>query len=304
MEISSVKGIFLRYILMPLFAVIMMVILGIIRKDKPAIKIKTIIIYVLLCSLCLAIPGIFGFAGNLFNPYWYLIAQIIYLILGIIHVNLSDRYFKKHFSSTTKSILFESILSLTCIGFGGYLFYLIFGWMSRGTGYPIMAATSIFIFIVPLVFHYCYVLLISIPVDIYKTWRYSPEQKLPDFEGADFDRLMVLNVELSKNLEDSNRFRIKAKTLPTGITFGDWFYRVVDDYNHKNPNSVIHLTDETRESYYWIFYTKKSFFSFRKYIDFDQDISENKISENDVVICKRVIQHEEEGVRKPQQNTI
>jgi hypothetical protein len=40
MEISSVKGIFLRYILMPLFAVIMMVILGIIRKNKPAIKIK------------------------------------------------------------------------------------------------------------------------------------------------------------------------------------------------------------------------------------------------------------------------
>jgi hypothetical protein len=304
MEISSVKGIFLRYILMPLFAVIMMVILGIIRRNKPAIKIKTIIIYVLLCSLCLAIPGIFGFAGNLFNPYWYLIAQIVYLVLGIIHVNLSDRYFKKHFNSLTKSILFESILSLTCIGFGGYLFYLIFNWMSKGTGYPIMAATSILIFLVPLVFHYCYVQLISIPVDIYKTWRYSPDQKLPDFEGADFDRLMVLNVELSKNLEDTNRFRIKAKTLPTGVTFGDWFYRVVDDYNHKNPSSIIHLSDEVKEPYYWIFYTKKSFFSFRKYIDFDQDITQNSVAENDVVICKRVIQHEEEGLRKPQSHTV
>ncbi|MFC5872692.1 hypothetical protein SAMN05443633_1045 [Chryseobacterium arachidis] len=304
MEISSVKGIFLRYILMPLFAVIMMVILGAIRRNTPAIKIKTIIIYVLLCSLCLAIPGIFGFAGNLFNPYWYLIAQIIYLILGIIHVNLSDRYFKKHFNSLTKSILFESILSIACIGAGGYLFYLIFNWISKGTGYPIMAATSIIIFLVPLVFHYCYVQLISIPVDIYKTWKYSPDQKLPDFDGVDFDRLMVLNVELSKNLEDSNRFRIKAKTLPTGVSFGDWFYRVVDDYNHKNPNSIIHLSDEVREPYYWIFYTKKSFFSFRKYIDFDQDITENSISENDVVICKRVIQHEEEGVRKPQSHTV
>ncbi|WP_374458838.1 TssN family type VI secretion system protein [Chryseobacterium taeanense] len=304
MEISSVKGIFLRYILMPLFAVIMMVILGIIRRNKPAIKIKTIIIYVLLCSLCLAIPGIFGFAGNLFNPYWYLIAQIIYIILGIIHVNLSDRYFKKHFSSLTKSILFESILSITCVGFGGYLFYLIFSWMSRGTGYPIMAATSILAFLVPLVFHYCYIQLISIPVDIYKTWRYSPDQRLPDFEGADFDRLMVLNVELNKNLEDANRFRIKAKTLPTGVTFGDWFYRVVDDYNHKNPNSVIHLSDQDKEPYYWIFYTKKSFFSFRKYIDFEQDITENRIAENDVVICKRVIQHEEEGVRRTQSHTV
>jgi len=304
MEISSVKGIFLRYILMPLFAVIMMVILSAIRRSQPAIKIRTIIIYVLLCSLCLAIPGISGFAGNLFNPYWYLIAQIVYLILGILHVNLSDMYFKKHFTSLTKSILFESILTITCIGFGGYLFYLIFNLMSKGTGYPIMAATSIFIFAVPLVFHYCYIQLISIPVDIYKTWRYSPEQRLPDFEGADFDRLMVLNVELSKNLEDANRFRIKAKTLPTGITFGDWFYRVVDDYNHKNPNSIIHLSDQVREPYYWIFYTKKSFFSFRKYIDFDQDITQNSISENDVVICKRVIQHEEEGIRRQQSTTV
>jgi len=299
MEISSVKGIFFRYILMPLFAVIMMVILGIIRRNKPAIKIKTIIIYFLLCSLCLAIPGIFGFAGNLFNPYWYLISQIIYLILGIIHVNLLHRFFRKHLDSLGMSILFESILSITCIAFGGYLFYLIFEWMSKGMGYPIMAATSMIIFLVPMFFYYCYIQFISIPFDIYKTWRYSPDQKLPDFEGADFDRLMVLNVELSKNLEDANRFRIKAKTLPTGVTFGDWFYRVVDDYNHKNPNSVIHLSDLEKEPYYWIFYTKKSFFSFRKYIDFDQDISTNGISENEVVICKRVIQHEEEGLRRP-----
>lgn len=50
---------------MPLIAIIMMFILGIIRRNKPAIKIKVIIVYVLLCSLCLALPGVFGFAGNL-----------------------------------------------------------------------------------------------------------------------------------------------------------------------------------------------------------------------------------------------
>ncbi len=259
---------------------------------------KVIIIYFLLCSLCLAIPGFFGFAGNLFNPYWYLIAQIIYLIFGIIHVNLLHVYFKKHIDSLSLSILFETLLTLTCMAFGGYLFVLIFDWMSKGTGYSLMAATSVIIFIVPLVFYYCYVQFISIPFDIYKTWRFSPDQKPPDFEGADFDKLMVLNVELSKNLEDANRFRIKAKTLPTGVTFGDWFYRVVDDYNHKNPGSVIHLLDNEKESYYWIFYTKKSFFSFRKYIDFDRDITSNNISENEVVICKRVIHHEEEKPTK------
>lgn len=300
MEVSSIKGIFFRYIFVPLLAVIMMAILGVIRRNKPAIKIRVIIVYVLLCSLCLAVPGFFGFSGNLFNPYWYLISMIIYLLFGIIHVNLLHTYFRKHIQSLSLSILFESVLSVTCALVGAYLFVLIFGWISSGMGYPVMSATSILIFFVPLVFHYCYVQFISIPVDIYKTWRYSPDQKPPDFEGADFDRLMVLNVELSKNLEDANRFRIKAKTLPTGVTFGDWFYRVVDDYNHKNPKSVIHLTDMDSEAYYWIFYTKKSFFSFRKYIDFNEDISTNNISENEVVICKRVIQHEEEGRRKLQ----
>lgn len=295
MDVSSVKGIFLRYILLPLIAVIMMFILGIITRNKPAIKIRTVIIYILLCSLCLALPGFMGFTGNTFNPYGYLISQVVYLILGILHVNLLHRFFRKHLKSNVFIILFESILSMTCTLAGGYLFVLIFRWVSKDTGYPIMSATSLITFYVPLVFYYCYVQLISIPVDIYRTWHYSPDQKLPDFDGVDFDRLMVLNVELSKNLEDSNRFRIKAKTLPTGIHFGDWFYRVVDDYNHKNPGSVIHLTDSSREPYYWIFYIKKSFFSFRKYVDFENDINTNGIKENDVIICKRVIQHQEEG---------
>ncbi|CAA7392401.1 TssN family type VI secretion system protein [Chryseobacterium fistulae] len=298
MEVSSVKGFFLRYVLMPLIAIIMMVILGVIRKNTPSIKIKTIIVYILLGSLCLSIPGFLGFAGNLFNPYWYLIAQMYSLLVGIAHVNLLDKFFKKHIDSLGITLLFEALLSIICITFGGYFFTLLFDWMSHGMGNAPMAATSIFIFIVPLVFYYSYIQFISIPFDIYKTWKYSPDQKLPDFAGADFDKLMVLNVELSKSLEDSNRFRIKAKTLPTGITFGDWFYRVVDDYNHKNPTSIIHLTDQEEESYYWIFYTKKSFFSLRKYIDFDQDIAANEILENDIVICKRVIQHEEEGAKR------
>lgn len=297
MEFSSVKGVFLRYIFVPLLAVIMTGILSVIRRNQPAIKIRVIIIYILLCSLCLAIPGFFGFSGNLFNPYYYLISQFIYLLLGIFHVNFMHRFFRKHIQSFGLSILFETVLSITCVLLGAYLFVLIFGWVGKDQGYPVMSATSILIFFVPMAFHYCYIQFISIPVDIYKTWRYSPDQKPPDFEGADFDRLMVLNVELSKNLENANRFRIKAKTLPTGVTFGDWFFRVVDDYNHKNPKSIIHLSDENRESYYWIFYTKKSFFSFRKYIDFDLDISTNNISENEVVVCKRVIQHEEEGRR-------
>ena len=72
----------------------MMVILGVIRRNKPAIKIKVIIIYVLLCSLCLASQAFLDLPGNLLIRTGTFIAQVIYLIFGIIHVNLL-KYFKK-----------------------------------------------------------------------------------------------------------------------------------------------------------------------------------------------------------------
>ncbi len=298
MEPASMKTIFFRYLLMPLIVAILVFIMGLIRKAKPAIQIKHIIVYVLLSGLCLALPGFFGFSGNLFNPFWYLISQIVYLGLGIIHVNLLHKYFRKHIDKVWMSILFESVMTLTCIAFGGYLFTMIFKYMGDGLGNPYMAATSIFTFVLPLAFYYCYIQFISIPFDIYKTWRYDPDQKPFNFDGVDFDRLMVLNVELGKNIDDSKRFLIKAKTLPTEITFGDWFFRVVDDYNFKNPNTIIELIDQNKESYYWIFYVKKSFFSKRRYVDFERDITTNRITENETIICKRVIRHQEEGVKK------
>ncbi len=295
MEVSSVKGIFLRYLLMPLFAGVMIFIMSAIRRHKPAIKVKTIIIYLLLAGLALGIPGFLGFSGNLFSPYWYLASMVYYLVIGILHVNLLHHYFRKHFTTLWKAVLFDLVLSLTCTFVGVYLFSLAFRWMSKGLGNEYMASTSMVIFLVPLIFYYCYVQFVSIPFDIYKTWQYNPDQKPHNFQGADFDRLMVLNVELSKNAEDAQRFNIKAKTLPTGITFGDWFFRVVHDYNFKNSQSPIRMTDETGQSYFWIFYIKKSIFSFRRYIDFEKDITENQISQNETVICKRVIRHHEEA---------
>lgn len=295
MELGSIKGIFLRYLLMPIFAAIMIFIMTAIRKGKPDIKIRIIIIYVLLLSLAFAILGFLGFSGNLFSPYWYLFSMVISLGLGILHVNLLHHYFRKHFEKMWKALLFEFVLTITCLIVGGYFFSLIFNYVGKNLGNEYMAATSLVIFIVPLVFYYSYLQFISIPFDIYKTWQFDPDQKAFNFKGVDFDQLMVLNVELSKKVDDDQRFNIKAKTLPKEITFGEWFFRVVDDYNFKNANSKIQLFDENGKAFFWIFYVKKSFFSMRKYIDFEQDILTNKLTENEYVICKRVINNVEEG---------
>jgi len=76
-------------------------------------------------------------------------------------------------------------MSLTCLVAGGYLFTLIFKWISKGLGNEYMASTSAVIFLVPLAFYYCYIQFISIPFNIYKTWQYDPSavclQKKVDF---------------------------------------------------------------------------------------------------------------------------
>lgn len=295
MELSSIKSVFLRYLLIPIFAALMVMVLSAIGRTKSAINLKAIIVYLLLSSLVIALPGFLGFSGNQFNPYWYLLSMFFYLGMGILNVNLLHHYFRKHFDVMWKAWLFEVILSITTLIVGGYLFTILFQWVGSGLGNAYMAATSCIIFLVPLLFYYTYIQFISIPFDIYKTWQYDSDKKPHEFKGVDFDKLMVLNVELSKKSEDLQRFNIKAKTLPTGITFGDWFHRVVDDYNFKNPNAPIMLTDEAGVPYFWIFYVKKSFFSLRKYIDFEKEISDNKLTENETVICKRVLHHQEEG---------
>ncbi len=292
MDILIIKSFFLKYLLLPLLAIILVVVLGYVKKKSAVIKNKTLIVYILVAALCLALPGFLGFSGNMFNPYWYLLAVIIYLFLGVLHVNLMDRYFKHPDKSNAYIILFKCLVTLICMLLGAYLFVYAFMWLSPYDGYAYMAATGMLIFIVPLSFYYCYLQFMNIPFDIYKTWQHTPGQKPVDFEGIDYNKLMVVNLELTKNIEDGNRFRIKAKSLSKGISFGDWFYRVIDDYNHRNPNNGIQLLNDEQDPYSWIFYTKKSIFHFRRFIDFEYDISDNGINENDTVICKRVMQNE------------
>lgn len=295
MDILIIKEFFIKYLLLPLILTVLMAILGVMKKKSPKLENKVFIFYILIGSLCLGLPGLLGFSGNMFSPYWYILAQLLYFPLGILHVNLMDGYFNNPNQSAPFNRLFECLITLACVTLGGYIFIHLFDLMSPFDGYSVMASTCMLIFIIPQLFHYCYIQFMNIPFDIYKTWQHKTEQQPIDFAGIDYNKLMVVNVELSKNIGDGSLFQIKAKTLPQKVTFGDWFYKVAHDYNNKNPGASIELTNDKYEAYSWIFYTKKSIFHPRKYIDFDQDMKNNRIFENDTVICKRVIQHQEES---------
>lgn len=289
------KAFFLKFLLMPLIAFLLVGVMILVQKKNAVASNKRLIVYVLLMTLALGLPGIGGLAGNSFSPYWYLFAQLVYLALGILNVNLLGIYFRNSRNKEWFNVLQECLITLICMVLGAYLFTQLFNLLSPFDGFAWISATTIFIFCLPLIFYYTWLRFTSIPFDIYKVWTYDPSLKAVDFDSVDFDKLMVLNIEFTKKLEDGHRFSVKAKS-PAGIRLGDWFHRFIEDYNLKYTKDPIAVNDANHEPYSWIFYIKPSFFHRRKYLDFDKTIEENRITEKVNIICKRVIEHYEEKV--------
>ena len=292
-QMEFIKAFFLTHLLLPTLLVLLVLPMVLLQKKMPFIKTKEVILYALISGIILALPGLFGFSGSTFNPYWYLIGSMYYFFFGLIHVKQLKKRFRGKDVSPWVSTSFEVILTVFNLLFGVYLFAYIFDWLSPFKGFAYPSATSSISYTIPLFFHYTYQAFLRIPFSIYKTWSYEFNRQVVDFDGVDLNKLLVVTVELTKNVNDGNQFRIKAKTLTTGVTFGDWFQKVLEDYNFKNGTNTIELQQEDGAYYDWIFYTKRSLFHFRKYLDFELDIAQNKLRENDVISCKRVVENKQ-----------
>lgn len=116
---------------------------------------------------------------------------------------------------------------------------------------------------------------------------------MEEFAGLNFDKLMVINVDFTKSLDDGKRVSVGAKS-PGGISLGNWFHKFIEDYNKKSPSTPIQTGALDDGDFSWIFYTKPSFFKRRNYLDFDKTIEANKINAHVRIICKRVVQQQEE----------
>ncbi|MFZ4861467.1 TssN family type VI secretion system protein [Sphingobacterium sp. Mn56C] len=292
MDNQVIKVIFLKYILVPLVIILLAVILGYMKIKLPSIKWKVIVAYLLVAGICLALPGFLGYSGNTFNPFWYLICMLYYMFCGMLNVNLLQNFFYSKSQPLGFIMLFNGILTTIALLLGGYIFYWIFNGLSPFEGYAFMAATSLTIFLIPLSFYYCFILYITIPFTIYKTWQHTQVHNVFDFHKLESSTLIVITLELTKTTAEGQKSRIDAKAPYDVLAVGHWFYRVVDDYNHKYPASPIQLLDANDEAYSWVFYTKKSIFHFRKFIDFDKTMQENKITKHSTIFCKRVINNE------------
>ncbi|MEX6687654.1 TssN family type VI secretion system protein [Danxiaibacter flavus] len=285
-----ITNMFFQFLLLPLLALCMTVPLFLIKKKNSLLANKTLVVFILLNIALIAIVGLLGIMGNNFSPWGYLAAQLIFCVMGIVFVQLYEVYINRNVANC--KALTQILIIAIIIVLGGYLMATVFNLVSEvQSGY--IAASALLIFPLPLLFYMTYLALIKIPVEIYDVWRYPLDAVELNIEGFDFNKLMVLKIELSKKLYDKDRLRLMVKG-PDVIQLGAWFRMFIDDYNTKNSADTIEYIDDEGLSYGWIFYYKHSFLHRRRLLDPEKSIRENLVKEHVTIIAKRVIEHSEE----------
>jgi len=279
----NVQSFFLTYLLLPVVAVISGVILIIENKKQQLIPGKKLIAGVLLLSLPLALPGGLGFLGLDFMPWAYLICQLYDIALGCAFVYLMTVHYPKELLERK---IFVALAMMISMLLGFYLFQLLFNWLSD-ISFGMWAGSSIMSFIIPLLFWWAYVALMSVPTEIYKIWQYPAVPVSIEIDHLDFNRMLVLELELYKHTDDPEPIKVKAKA-PENMVFGNWFYKFIDDYNLKFPKNPVQYVGDYSETYRWIFFVKTSFFKRNLFIDPDLDIFNNGITEKVTIYAKRI----------------
>ncbi|PST83456.1 hypothetical protein C7T94_12905 [Pedobacter yulinensis] len=279
----DVKSFFIRYLLFPLIFIISAAVMAVINKKNKFLNNKRLIVCVLVTAIALALPGFMGMLGFDFMPWGYIICQIYYLGMGSLLVYLLTKYYPAELNDRKFFIFFALLISALL---GVYLYQLAFNWLSD-LRMGLWAATAASVFFLPLVFWWTYVAFISIPTEIYKIWQYPPTPLRIDMEHLDFDRLLVLELELYKNTNDAEPLKVKVKA-PENMNFGIWFHKFIDDYNLKFPKNPIEFRNEENQTYKWMFFVKTSFFKKNLFLDPDLDITRNGINEKMTIYAKRV----------------
>lgn len=231
------------------------------------------------------------FAAIASMPYWlateshifmYVLCQFYFLLIGTAHVYGMHTYLK--WSGDGKAFWLELLFTFLTSLLGSIGFLLVYRFFSRD-GFEYNMATSIYFFIFPWLVYQTFIKALAIPPIVLKQWLYPLQEEI--LPAPPKGAVLIISFDLQKQTTDTNttQFRVKA---PIDMEFGRLFYFFVNEYNEKNPDSKIDLTSKTGELNSWIFRKKPKWYTvFTAYIDASRTIVNNRIKENDIIICNR-----------------
>lgn len=290
MSMDGISPFLISYLLLILITLGMAIAAVWINRQHVLMSVRRLMLTILISTLILAVPGVFGLVGLQFIPVYYVLVQLISLLLGILFLRRMIADMGPAFTTRPEFVI---LLMGSIIGFGAVFFTPIFNYLSSlrygSLPYDLWAATSLLPFVLPIVFAYTFNALVAVPNEIYKLWYYPRHAEEVLLEGVDYYHLMLLEIQIHKDPSRKEPpIKVKARTAGD-VAFGTWFQKFIDDYNHKFPNDPIQTFDDTAHEYGWLFYSlKPSLFRLRHYINFEETIAQNKLREHYLIVAKRV----------------
>ncbi len=280
------------YYLIPfgVFSVISMVMFFIINKKAQALNNKKAIFFYLAFSLLIAVGGLIGMAPGASRsmPVFFGL-QFGYLALGY----LASFLYKKNAPASLSQYRYGGVCFVLANAFlGMLLFTLVYYYFSPGELAP-WFALAVVPFVLPEFLAASFSAYRSIPEEIHKVWYFPIHADEVDYDNINTDVIYMLELEYAKSINDSRLINTKLRA-PVEMKFGDWFRSFIENYNYKYESDPIQYLNYDQTPLGWMFYIKPSALSRTRYIDPEQTITENKISEKDIIIAKRVGMVEEE----------
>lgn len=278
---------FARYLLAPLFVAVMIFVLTGIKTIKSKLSLKKLIIFILLASIAVALPSLFGFLKNEYVWGGLTFTILSYILLGALFCKLStsDLFGAIGIGSSRTAV----ILSLTTIcALGGWCYYLLFELISK-LPYSLWNTTNILWFAIPYLIMYSRTLFLDIPHPIYTPWELSYgtfDRKY--WDNIDNFGFRTVKVKIKRNIKDPTYASLVVR-LPNEISLGNWFNWVIEDQNRRFPQNKIETEKEDMQIG-WMFYTSKwfNFPLFIRILDPTLTSEGNKIKNNQTIYIRRV----------------
>ncbi len=223
---------------------------------------------------------------NLFFTFWILSA--VFLLFGIIIVLMvHKKYFRVRHDNWGKQFFAEFLFGIStillCVAIFSSLQYFI-----KDKDFMHFPTLLCMLFLlIPFLLLHTFDAAMAIPEPAYHYWQYPVNNpiELPDEDER--ERLYVIGLEIPKKSTDRERtyFTVKA---PEHMKLGDLFYHFINDYNEVQSETPIQYTDATAVND-WTFRTKPKWYNSSRVLDSALTVKYNKLKENSVVICERVV---------------
>jgi hypothetical protein len=282
---------FVKYLLVPLLAVVMLFVVNKLAGIKKKIQVKKVIIFVLIVVFILTLPSLFALLKNEFVWGGLVLSIISYLILGIGLV-----YYVKS-SYYAKTLGFEDDLQdkaifflVLCIAMlvSAWAYYLFFNLLST---LP-YASTAMFIvlwFVIPLLYVMARDYYLKFAPVFRTPWVVKSDTTDSSYwERVDTFNLIQVTVRIKKT-PDAENYSSYVVKLPMEVPIGKWFDRFIEDQNVRFPESPI-LTKDENEDIGWVFYTPKWFTIplFVRFLDPENEAYDNRIKNRQIIYIRRV----------------